>query len=79
VDGVQTEKELIMQTHKTNAAGAPIATCDDEQACSVVSCAACLAEIPPDVAVTHEGPDYVQHFCGLSCLEAWQQDQKKSK
>ena len=68
-----------MHTHKTNSAGAPITTCDLDHGCNVVACSVCLLEIPADVALSHEGPDYVQHFCGLSCLEAWQQDQKKSK
>lgn len=64
-----------MQTEKKNAAGATIASCDDEQGCTVVSCAACLSEIPVDVAMSAEGPDYVRHFCGLDCLDLWKRTQ----
>ncbi len=60
-----------MSAEKNNPAGAPITSCDLDHGCTVVSCAVCLTEIPPDVALTFEGPDYVQHFCGLDCLEMW--------
>ena len=60
-----------MQSDKLNPAGAPIASCDLEHHCTPVSCAVCLKEIPGDVALNFEGPDYVQHFCGLDCLAAW--------
>lgn len=62
-----------MKDEKTNPTGAPIASCDVEHRCATVSCSVCLKEIPSDVALSHEGPDYVQHFCGLDCLEAWKQ------
>jgi len=62
-----------MQSEKMNSAGAPIAVCDLEHGCTPVACAACLTEIPGDVALSFEGPDYVQHFCGLDCLAAWKQ------
>ena len=60
-----------MQAEKSNPSGAPISSCDLDQGCTVVACAACLIEIPADVALSFEGPDYVQHFCGLDCLEIW--------
>jgi len=66
-----------MKDEKTNPSGAPIAACDVEHRCALVSCSICLTEIPSDVALSHEGPDYVQHFCGLDCLEAWKQKHTK--
>lgn len=68
-----------MPTEKSTSAGAPIASCDHDDSCTPLSCAACLVEIPLDVALTFEGPDYVQHFCGLECLETWKQKQAKKK
>ena len=66
-----------MQTEKKNPSGAPITACDDEHGCTVVTCAACMSEIPSDVALSHEGPDYVQYFCGLDCLDLWQRKAAK--
>ena len=62
-----------MKDEKTNPSGAPIAACDVEHRCDIVSCNTCLTEIPADAALTFDGQDYVQHFCGLNCLEAWKQ------
>jgi len=62
-----------MQSEKMNPAGAPIVACDLEHGCTLVACAACLTEIPADVALSFEGPDYVQHFCGLDCLAIWKE------
>lgn len=65
-----------MTTHKkTGQSGASLTNCDEEDTC--VSCAVCLAEIPLSVAHSHEGEDYVHHFCGLNCLEAWHQRKGK--
>jgi hypothetical protein len=44
-----------------------------------LSCAVCLSDIPPSVDHTLEGPDYVQHFCGIDCLDIWRQKRKKQK
>ena len=66
-----------MKDEKTNPSGAPIAACDVEHRCALVSCSICLTEIPSDVALSHEGPDYVQHFCGLDCMEAWKRKSAK--
>jgi len=54
-----------------NPSGAPISTCEEDESCEVVSCAVCMTEVPGSVAKSFEGPDYVQHFCGLDCLEKW--------
>lgn len=67
-----------MTTEKATPTGAPIASCDETEGCVVVSCAACLKEIPGDVALTVEGPDYVQYFCGLDCMGQWQEKAKKA-
>ena len=66
-----------MKDEKTNPSGSPIAACDVAHRCAIVSCAVCMTEIPSDVALSHEGPDYVQHFCGLDCLEAWKRKHVK--
>lgn len=63
---------------KLNSAGAPIAACDLEHGCVTVACAACLVEIPSDVALSFEGPDYVHHFCGLDCLGVWKKKHEDS-
>lgn len=42
-----------------------------------LSCAVCLRDIPPSVDYTIEGTDYVQHFCGIECLDRWRRKQEK--
>lgn len=61
-----------MANARMTPTGAPIANCDALEVCEIVSCETCLAEIPMDVALTLEGPDYVHYFCGLECLAQWQ-------
>ena len=68
-----------MTTHRVNPSGAPITSCDEEMGCQAVSCEVCLVEIPPDLAYSHEGPDYVHHFCGLNCLDLWKAKAEKEK
>jgi hypothetical protein len=68
--------EVAMANERTTTTGAPIANCGELEACEVVSCVTCLTEIPADVALTAEGPDYVQYFCGLDCLARWGAKQK---
>lgn len=69
-----------MLPDNVNPSGAQILPCDEDEACEVVSCSVCLAEVPVSVAESFEGPDYVQHFCGLDCLEQWRkQTNKKAK
>ena len=41
-----------------------------------LACSLCMAEMPHDLAHTHEGPDYVHHFCGLECYRKWQEQQE---
>jgi len=53
-------------------AGGVVAQCSDEETCAIVSCAVCLKEIPADSIKLADAQDYVQHFCGLDCLEMWQ-------
>ncbi len=40
-----------------------------------VACAVCLKEIPASVALSQEGDEYAQHFCGLECYDKWKQQQ----
>lgn len=62
-----------MATQHRNPAGAPVAQCADETTCEVLHCAVCLKEVPPDAINVVDAQDYVQYFCGLDCLERWQE------
>ena len=35
------------------------------------TCEECRKMIPPSVALSEEGNDYVRYFCGADCYEAW--------
>lgn len=61
-----------MASEHLTPAGGVVAQCSDEASCSVVSCAVCLKEVPADAIRLADAQDYVLHFCGLDCLEAWQ-------
>lgn len=54
-----------------NPAGGRVTDCESDDACSMVSCETCLKEVPIDAALSVDAQDYVHHFCGLECLEAW--------
>jgi hypothetical protein len=43
----------------------------------VVACEVCLAEIPLSVAISQEGNEYTQHFCGIECYSLWKEKQQK--
>jgi len=43
-----------------------------------VACDVCLKEIPESVAVSSEGDDYTQYFCGLECYNKWRESEKPS-
>jgi hypothetical protein len=60
-----------MDTQHRTPAGARVAQCADEDSCTVLSCAVCLKEIPADAVNVTDAQDYVHHFCGLECLDAW--------
>ena len=38
-----------------------------------IECNHCHTEIPATVALSFEGADYIYHFCGPQCLEAWRE------
>ncbi|MHB1244824.1 MAG: DUF3330 domain-containing protein [Sulfuriferula sp.] len=57
-----------------NPNGAEILPCVDDAVCQITSCAVCMVEIPASVALNEEGADYIQHFCGLDCLETWKRE-----
>lgn len=44
----------------------------------LVSCKVCLKEIPQSVARSHEGSDYVLHFCGDNCFVTWQKGETEA-
>ena len=50
---------------------------DRKPAEQTVACEVCMKEIPLSAAKTSEAIDYVVHFCGLDCYEAWHE--KKAK
>jgi hypothetical protein len=61
-----------MDTRHRTPAGGLMVQCADEEACTVFSCEVCLKDIPGDSVKLNDVQDYVHHFCGLDCLEAWQ-------
>ena len=54
-----------------NRAGGVVAACEDEAQCQPLNCAECLTQIPKEAPYTADLDDYVHHFCGLDCWEAW--------
>lgn len=36
-----------------------------------VACSICRSEIPLSAALTPEGEQYVEYYCGLDCYETW--------
>jgi hypothetical protein len=54
--------------------GAPVMDCGSDHQCTFLTCEMCLMELPKDDAIREEGVDYVAHFCGLDCLEAWRRE-----
>ncbi len=51
--------------------GAPVLDCEHDHECTVLTCDFCLTDLPHSDAIREEGKDYVAHFCGLTCFEAW--------
>jgi Domain of unknown function (DUF3330) len=66
-----------MRMENKNPAGALVTSCESDEACEIVSCQVCLKEIPGSAAKNLEGADYVLHFCGLECMHAWEERDKK--
>jgi hypothetical protein len=65
-----------MNTEHRTPAGGVVAQCSDDESCEVVSCATCLKEVPADAVKLADAQDYVLHFCGIDCLEAWQEQSR---
>lgn len=61
-----------------NPNGGEILPCVEDAVCEITTCAVCMIEIPPSVAKSEEGTDYLQHFCGLDCMEVWQAKAEKT-
>lgn len=57
-------------TH-VNPGGGEILPCEDDAACEITSCTQCMKDVPLSATLSEEGADYLHHFCGLDCLEAW--------
>jgi hypothetical protein len=64
----------MKQYANVNPNGAEILPCVDDAECQITSCAVCMVEIPASVALSDEGADYIQHFCGLDCLDSWKRE-----
>jgi hypothetical protein len=60
-----------MDTRHRSPAGALVAQCAEDEACTVLNCAVCLKEVPADAIKVTDAQDYVLHFCGLECFETW--------
>lgn len=61
-----------MDSEHRTPSGGTVAHCTDDTACTRLSCAVCLKEVPADAVHVTDAQDYVHHFCGLECLAAWQ-------
>ena len=57
--------------------GSLITPCESEVGCKPLSCAECMKEIPADTGHSADVDDYVQHFCGLDCFQAWQKKRQQ--
>lgn len=44
-----------------------------------MNCRVCMKEIPASEAKVREAEDYVMHFCGLDCLQAWEQEDSEAR
>lgn len=42
-----------------------------------ITCAACFNEVPLSAAFTPEGAEYVGHFCGIECYQAFVAEAKR--
>ncbi|KAB2313595.1 DUF3330 domain-containing protein [Betaproteobacteria bacterium SCN2] len=67
------------EKHKLTPAGAPLLDCEHDHECTVLTCDFCLKDLPERDSVREEGEDYVAHFCGLACFEAWQKRHKRGQ
>lgn len=54
--------------------GAVLSDCAHDHECTLLSCDYCLRALPSSDAIREENADYVAHFCGLDCLEAWRRE-----
>ncbi|MEZ5616517.1 MAG: DUF3330 domain-containing protein [Rhodocyclaceae bacterium] len=44
-----------------------------------ITCAACHQQVPLSAAFTPEGAEYVGHFCGLECYQAFVAEAKRQE
>ncbi len=58
-------------TKHLSPSGGAVMQCSDDAGCVTLNCAVCLKEVPADAIRLADAQDYVLHFCGLDCLEAW--------
>lgn len=42
------------------------------------ACEVCLKEVPESAAFTPEGSEYVGHFCGIECYQAFVRKQREA-
>jgi len=51
----------------------------DQAANPPIECEMCLKEIPESAAFTPEGSEYVGHFCGIECYQAFLRRQREAE
>lgn len=44
-----------------------------------LTCEQCNREIPASTGHTAEGREYIYHFCGVECLNAWKRKQRQEE
>jgi hypothetical protein len=68
-----------MHDEHLNPGGGRVVDCASDESCKMVTCEVCLTEVPADAALTADVQDYVHYFCGLDCLQAWQEQAVKAR
>lgn len=61
---------MTKPTHVSQAGGEILPGVDDG-GCATTRCTQCMKDVPLSATLSEEGADYMHHFCGLDCLDAW--------
>jgi Domain of unknown function (DUF3330) len=77
-DVIKHKSMKVKQMENVNVSGGKVQNCASDEVCEVQSCHVCLTEIPADLAKVVQVHDYVYHFCGPECLEAWQKQSEQA-
>ena len=60
-------------------AGAPVASCDQDQKCTHLDCDAVVSEFGQALAESTEGKEFVAHYCGLEYVNKLHEDEESSE